>query len=310
MPTGYQRHHSGPMRTSGTFTPPVDDLANSALRARTDADNPEPFTPEHAAAYYAFASVTDRKDARDLHRARVHWDDVNEFGATGMAFTNYTGMIAFMRDGVTPAVLRTWQAALPDLSDTLIRSYTRAGLTPTQVAPYITPFEGTVPPVARIDRPRVPAFIDSGISATRVHHYQRCGVLKPDTVLALHHLGCRPAVLYALRRLDENTYVTADRHLKVQKFVRDYRDARNAGATPDYCNALFATGAPLDAITAWHATDAPTDKVGTLHAAGITPAEYTANPAIADDTEALAALAALRGHTVTAPTRVNAILAA
>lgn len=309
MPRGYQRHATGPMHTSGTFVAPTDDVANAVLRANAAATNPEPFTPEHYAAYHAFASVTDRRDAIHLHRHHVTWDDVNEYGQAGLPFTDYRLMTTLADAGVTPAVLRTWHAVIPNLAHHSICTFTRANLTPTQVKPYLTP-HGTgrtaTAPVRTLDHDTIPNLIRAGITATRAHHYRVCGIPTTKGMLELHNNGCRPAVLYAMTR-NRSPYLTHS-GLVQDTFPAAYRKARRTGATADFCNEMFAMGATLATIDTWHATGAPAAAVGLLHGAGITPAEYTADPTIADDPDALAALAALRGHTVRS--RTNAMLAA
>lgn len=308
MPTGFQRHTSGPMRTAGTFVAPCDDLANAALRANAAGTNPDPFTAEHQAAYYAFASVTDRKDALTLHRGNVTWDDVNAYGEAGLGFTNYGLMVHLMAAGVTPAVVRTWKAVHHNLPYSAMTAFTKAGLTTGQAAPYFLR-EGNLPPaVAPVDLETIPALIAAGISAQRAHHYRACGITRTKGMLELHRSGCRPAVLYSMMK--NSTHHKTHNGLIIDSFPSVYRKARRTGATADFCNAMFAMGATLALIDTWHATGAPADVVGLLHGAGITAAEYIANPDIAADPDALAALAALRGHTVTVVSRGDAMLAA
>ena len=298
MPRGFSSHTTGPMRTGGGFTAPVNDAADATLRANAQRTNSEPFTPEHVAAYHAFANVTDRKDALALHQGHVSWDDVNEYGETGMSYTNYRLMIEVRRDGVTPAVLRTWKAVHTNLSYAAIGAFTKAGLTPAQVTPYILAHGTSPAPITPVDFTTIPDLITRGVSATRAHHYRAAGIPRATEMIVLHRAGCRPRVVYANR-------ATLDRPLPghfATRFVIYYcKMARAAGNNTALVHALVTVNATVTDAAAWKDTNAPADRVGLLLLAGITPTEYTANPHLADDAETLAAMAALRGHTTDLP---------
>lgn len=299
MPRGFSTHAAGPMRTAGGFAAPVDEVANATLRARAATTNTERFTAEHMAAYHAFASVTDRKDALALHQGFVTWDDVNEYGAAGMPFTNYRLMVEIRRNGVTPAVLRTWKAVHSNLPYSAIGVFTKAGLTTNQAAPYFLRDGDAAPAVAPVDLDKIPELISRGITATDAHQYRNAGIARATDMLVLHRAGCRPHIVVAHRA---NLSRTPSTTAFPKDFTAYYRNMDQwVGSNTALVHALVTVNATVADGQAWMAAGVPVDRVGLLVLAGVSPTEYLDAPYLAENPETLAAMAALRGHAVAVP---------
>jgi hypothetical protein len=256
--------------------------ADALARARAAAANDERFTPEHAAAYAAFAGITDRQIALSLHRAQVTWDDVDGYCAHGVGTHDYQQMITLRTAGVSPAVLGAWREV--GLAVQHLPAAVRAGITPAVARPYLQVDEqaGVVPLADRADL--LAQVIEAGLSPCRVGFYRRYGVPVPEMIV-LHRLGCRPKVVRAWQRGRGLTRPVG--------FLQEYRSARQAGEAA-LVNAVLRAGGRASDVHAWAALGLAPAQVRLLFEAGFAPQEVAAQPQIAAaDEQTLRAFAAL-----------------
>lgn len=164
----------------------TDPDLDQALRLRRR--NPEAFTAEHAAAYAAFAGITDRRTALNLHTHCVDWDAVDAYTAAGVGRDNFTAMCNLADHGITPAQYLGWadvQLGLTRMADCI-----HAGLSAAQVKSYLDCI-----PQSWWNNARLPDLVTSGMRPGRVEQFILLGVGNLPTLLLLHRIGARPRTI-------------------------------------------------------------------------------------------------------------------
>jgi hypothetical protein len=308
MPQDYRRGTSGgaygPQRTATLpFVAAGDDIADAGLKARAALNNPEPFTNEHAAAYYAFAGITDRITAVSLHRAFLTWDDVNDYSSAGIGLTAFQRMIDLRRAGVTSVRYRLWKSAVPTLDDASLKAYSAAALEPEQVVPYLSSVPDprcTGPTGVRLldrtavsnqahERALIPRMIDVGLTPEVSVAYQVYGVASLSNQIVLHRQGITADVIRDYRAARPRTFVERD-FLSLVGAALLYSDG-----DPAIPSAVLCHGGTADDVRAWKATGQPDDRIHLYLNAGYTAVEVINDPLIRDaDARTLGLLASLR----------------
>lgn len=292
------RYSARPATTRSTMLPGAGDTgADDLLRARQTTLNTTRFTAEHMAAYAAFAGITDRPIALDLHRHHVDWDAVNGYTAHGVEATAYETMKSLAAAGVTPDLLQQWRALRHPYSTqprfTSIAYYAQAGLTPTQVQPYLVN-----PYTATLSDQYIAAFAVRGIDSDAVGNWKMVGIETPSTVGLLVESGCDPSVVR-----DFTTRNRRSTRWGVERaFTKVYTAIARAAQNPALTKAALRCGATAEEVTGWRATDLPVDRIADYLNAGIHVTEWHADPTVREvDTATLHMLAAMQGHPVPQP---------
>jgi hypothetical protein len=289
-----------PPRTRASAVPgPGNPGEDDILRARRSIQNLDRFTPEHMAAYAAFAGITDRRTAQALHRHHVTWDDVNDYAANDLiGSTSYQDMRLLGSVGVTPAHLNAWTeqfkrdpahrtaneygvvAAPRGLTVNVIVAYTIQGITPSQAQPW-----NAVTFAAHWDPQAIGYLIKSGVSPDVAEAYVQAGVTQPRVIGPLFRGGCCPETVRAFRRANPQ-----------QQNVLAAHGALLLAAKQDQALARAAMRIAADptVLAAWVATGENPTRIALFLHSGYSPNEWHANPEVRDlDDATLDVMAAL-----------------
>lgn len=296
MPRGYAPAPARPATSRSCAVPGAGDpVADALLRARRATANAARFTPEHRAAYVAFAGITDRSVMLMLHRAGVNWDAVNDYTAAGVPAAAYSTMVSLAERRATPKVTAAWLAAFAAADLTAptwerIAEYAEAGITPGRARHYLRwVAEDDVPRrAAMLTAGNLKALLDGQISPARCGFFLKAGITRATVMVSLTRTGVTPRVVSAYRRyhpfrIDESRFATRCLHL------------HTLTSDPDLTAAIVGNGIPDDAAD-WARTGLPAARVDAFLKAGVRFAEWESDEAIRTAEQAtLLMLGALRG---------------
>lgn len=300
MPRGFASAGARPATTRTTVLPgPSHDTEDALLKARLSTLNTTPFTAEHMAAYAAFASITDRKTALDLHRHGVTWDDVNDYpDAGGILASDFATMKRLSLGGLRPAILRDWNQmcskhlGVPVHPESLI-PFVQAGISIEQAEPYYVAIAahpnllGWVP--ADIVR-----LVGGNIDVATACEFGLAGIRSPGSVVYLHRNGCRPTTVADYARAAGKA---TDTGTFEREFTNLYMSMSAVLDRPALVRVAVANNATHEAALAWNATGESLMRVDLFMKARVSADEWNNDPTVREaDAAALAMLAALTGH--------------
>lgn len=281
---------------------PGSDIDDNILKARQAPLNKEPFTSEHRAAYAAFAGITDRALALDLHRHHVTWDDINAFASVaGVDPTDYATMKRLRLDGIPASSLHEWrQMALRrslDLTAESLAVFVTNNVSVDVVETYYDIVDAT--PGVQWATADITCFITNNIAPAPAAAFARAGIQNSANVVYLDRAGCKPETVNAVL---QSRYINEPSPDAASEFERDFvaRYRRMAAALdrPPLVRVAIANNASVAQAQAWNQTGETLKRIDLFLKAGISADEWTSDTTVrAADEDTLTVLAALAGTT-------------
>lgn len=278
-------------------TPPPGQRALTPRPAPPRSVPPSPgFTGEQAEAYH-FVGVTDPTAMVALYQAGVTWDLVEAYVLAGVNAHQHNLIRRLHTHDLSPATYAAWRAFADTYTQTVdpdqMLALAAAGATPDQVAAYYEPVPqrpGAVPPGRRfVTVTECLDLLRTRVSPLRASYFQSAGVTGGPAMAYLVDRGVTPRHLFAYR------HATAEPVRGGLLLVHVGRLWQVSGHHQGLTATALAAGLTPATVAQWTAAEPNGDRVVWCLRAGISLAEYTSDPTVAEaDDATLQTLAALQ----------------